>query len=211
MYVPQAFAMRDAAAWRELIDANGFATLVSSGPDGLVATHLPIMLDADRGPDGTLVAHLARANPHGAALDGAEVLAIFHGPHGYISPSWYAAHPAVPTWNYASVHVYGRARVVDDPVRLRDIVGRLVAKYESGRAAPWTMDGLPDSFVGGMLKGIVGVDIEIARVEGKHKLSQNRSAVDRRQVIAALAASGDAGDQALAAYMTRHAPPPVVA
>jgi transcriptional regulator len=211
MYVPQSFAMPDAAAWRELIEANGFATLVSTGPDGLVATHLPVMLDATRGPNGTLVAHLARTNPHGASLDGADVLAIFTGPHGYISPSWYAAHPAVPTWNYAAVHVYGRARLVNEPARLRAIVAGLVDKYESGRAAPWSMTGLLETFVGGMLKGIVGVEIEIARVEGKHKLSQNRSAVDRRQVIAALAASDDADDRALADYMARYAPPPSAA
>lgn len=210
MYVPQSFVMPD-ESWRSLVEANGFATLVSTGPQGVVATHLPVMLDADRGPSGTLVAHLARANPHGGALDGADVLAIFHGPHGYISPSLYAAHPAVPTWNYAAVHVYGRARLVTEPGRLRGIVGRLVEKYESGRAAPWSMAGLPETFIAGMLKGIVGVDIEIARVEGKHKLSQNRSTVDRRQVIAALAASEDAGDRELADYMARHAPPPVAA
>lgn len=209
MYVPQAFAMRDAASWRELIETNGFATLVSMGPDGLVATHLPVLLDTSRGPNGTLVMHLAGANPHGKALDGADVLVIFNGPHGYISPSWYATHPAVPTWNYASVHVYGRACVVDDPTRLRNALAKLVEKYEAGRAAPWSMAGLSQPYVDGMLKRIVGVEIEIARIDAKQKLSQNRNAVDRRQVIDALAASADANDRALADYMTRHAPPPV--
>lgn len=211
MYVPAAFAMRDDAAWRDLVDANGFATLVSSGADGLMATHVPVMLDASRGPRGTLVAHLARANPHGAALDGAEVMVVFQGPHGYVSPSWYAAALAVPTWNYAAVHVYGRARLVSDPGRLQEMVAQLVAKYESGRAAPWSMAGLPAKFIDGMLKGIVGVEIDIARVDGKQKLSQNRSPVDRQQVIAALAASSHADDRALADYMARCAPPPVAA
>lgn len=209
MYVPQAFAVRDAGVWRELVEANSFATLVSGGPEGLVATHLPVMLEPGRGPQGTLVMHLAGANPHGKALDGADVLVVFNGPHGYISPSWYATHPAVPTWNYASVHVYGRARLVDDPARLRDALAGLVEKYEAGRAAPWSMAGLSDAYVDGMLKRIVGVEIEIARVDAKQKLSQNRNAVDRRQVIDALAASPDTNDRALADYMARHAPPPV--
>lgn len=211
MYVPQAFAVRDEATWRALIATYGFATLVSHGPDGLTATHVPVMLEAERGPRGTLVAHLARGNPHGPALDGAEVLTIFQGPHGYISPSCYASHPAVPTWNYAAVHVYGRARLVDEAGRLRNIVSSLVENYEAGREPAWSMVGLPEKFLDGMLKGIVGVEIEITRVEGKHKLSQNRSTVDRRQVIAALANSADAADRALADYMMRHAPPPVAA
>jgi transcriptional regulator len=208
MYVPAAFAEEDLAALHALIDAHGFATLVSSGPDGLVATHLPILLDRSRGPKGTLVAHLARANPHAHGLNGVETLVIFQGPHGYVSPSWYKTHPAVPTWNYVAVHAYGSARTVEDPEALRDMVGRLTAKYENGRVRPWTMDGLPDTFMHGMLKGIVGVEIEIARIEGKLKLSQNRGAPDRRAVIAALSASTDEDDRRLARFMARHAPPP---
>lgn len=208
MYVPTAFAEEDLATLHALIEAHGFATLVSGGPDGLVATHLPILLDRSRGPKGTLVAHLARANPHARGLDGVEALTIFQGPHGYVSPSWYKTHPAVPTWNYVAVHAYGRARIVEDPAALRDMVGRLTVKYEGGRERPWTMDGLPDPFMHGMLKGIVGVEIEIARIEGKLKLSQNRGAPDRRAVIAALSASADEDDRRLARFMARHAAPP---
>jgi len=208
MYIPPAFAERDVAKLHAFMATYGFATIVSNGPEGLVATHVPVLLERDRGPYGTLVAHLARANPHGQALDDAEVLAIFHGPHGYVSPSWYATHPAVPTWNYAVVHAYGRARLVHDEIRLRDIVADLTAKYESGRARPWTVDGLPEQFMHGMLKAIVGVEIEITRLEGKLKLSQNRSAVDRRNVIAALRQSDNAADRALADYMAQHAAPP---
>lgn len=207
MYVPAAFAPADPAALRELISHYGFATLVSNGPDGLVATHIPMLYEPEPAPHGKLVAHLARANPHGAALDGAAVLAIFLGPHGYVSPSWYATHPAVPTWNYAAVHVYGRARVVNDAARLREIVARLVDKYEHGRPVPWSMAGLPERYLHGMIGGIVGVEIDIERIEGKHKLSQNRDAEDRRRVIATLDGSADAQDRALAAYMARHAPP----
>ena len=207
MYVPAAFTPAEDAAVRELMSDYGFATLVSAGAAGLVATHIPVLYDSQPAPHGRLIAHLARANPHGKALDGAEVLAIFAGPHGYISPSWYATHPAVPTWNYAAVHVYGRARLVTDAAPLRAIVQRLVDKYEGGRPAPWSMAGLPERYVHGMLNAIIGIEIDIERIEGKHKLSQNRDAADRRGVIATLEASTDPNDRILAAYMSRHAPP----
>ena len=207
MYVPSAFVPADQGVLRALMSDYGFATLVSSDADGLVASHVPVMYEADPAPNGRLVAHLARANPHAKALADAEVLAIFQGPHGYISPAWYATHPSVPTWNYAAVHVYGRARLVTDPGALRGIVERLVEKYESGRPQPWSTVGLPERYIHGMLNAIVGVEVEIARIEGKHKLSQNRDAEDRRRVIATLEASADPGDRSLAAYMSRHASP----
>jgi transcriptional regulator len=207
MYVPTVFAEKNLETLHALIEDHGFASLVSSTPDGIVATHLPIMLDRTRGAQGTLVAHLARANPHARALDGAEVLAIFLGPHGYISPAWYGQHPSVPTWNYAAVHAYGRARLIDEPERLDAMVRQLVRQYESGRDKPWSADGLPANYMTGMLRGIVGVEVEIARLEGKLKLSQNRNADDRDAVIAALKESPSAEDRALGAYMARHAAP----
>lgn len=207
MYVPAAFTPAEPAALRELMSDYGFATLISGGASGLVATHVPVLYQPEPAPNGRLLAHLARANPHAKALDGAEVLAIFQGPHGYVSPSWYATHPAVPTWNYAAVHVYGRARLVTDETQLRAIVQRLVDKYESGRPAPWSMAGVPERYTHGMLAAIVGVEVDVARIEGKHKLSQNRDAEDRRRVIATLEASADPNDRLLAAYMSRHAPP----
>lgn len=207
MYVPAAFVPADQAVLRELISDYGFATLVSGSADGLVATHVPVMHDPQPAPNGRLIAHLARANPHAAALDGAEVLAIFIGPHGYVSPSWYQTHPAVPTWNYAAVHVYGRARLVTQEARLREIVAQLVDKYEAGRTAPWSMSGLPERYVHGMLNAIVGIEVDVTRIEGKHKLSQNRNDEDRRRVIATLEESRDPQDRLLAAYMARHAPP----
>jgi transcriptional regulator len=207
MFVPPAFAEKNVETLHALIEDYGFGALVSMTSSGMVATHVPVMLDRARGPHGTLVAHVARANPHARALDGAEVLAIFLGPHGYISPSWYGQHPSVPTWNYAAVHVYGRARLIDDPARLDAIVRDLVRQYESGRYKPWSVDGLPAEYMAGMLRGIVGIEIEIARLEGKLKMSQNRNAADRRAVIAALAEAPRAEDQALAAYMAQHAAP----
>lgn len=207
MYVPAVFAEKNLETLYALIEDHGFATLVTNTASGPMATHLPIMLDRARGPQGTLVAHLARPNPHARALDGADALAIFLGPHGYISPSWYGQHPSVPTWNYAAVHAYGRAKVVDDPARLDAMVRQLVEQYESGRANRWTMDDLPADYMKGMLRGIVGVEIEIARLEGKLKLSQNRNAADRKAVIAALNDAASAEDRALGAYMARHAAP----
>ncbi|HEX9462576.1 MAG TPA: FMN-binding negative transcriptional regulator [Alphaproteobacteria bacterium] len=206
MYIPKSFAVDDPELLRAIMASHGFATLISSGPAGLVATHVPVLFEATAAGKGRMIAHLARANPHGETLDGADVLAIFQGPHGYISPSWYAAHPAVPTWNYVAVHVYGRARLVREPERLREIVSQLVDIYEGGRPAPWRMAGLSDDYLRGMLNAIVGVEIDVERLEGKHKLSQNRDAEDRRRVIAALADSADPQDRQLAAYMTEHAP-----
>jgi transcriptional regulator len=207
MFVPPVFAEKNLETLHALIDDYGFGALVSATPDGIVATHVPVMLDRTRGPQGTLIAHLARANPHARALDGADVLAIFLGPHGYISPSWYGQHPSVPTWNYAAVHAYGRARLIEDPARLDAIVRQLVRQYEDGRERPWATDGLPANYMTGMLRGIVGLEIEIARLEGKLKLSQNRNAEDRSAVIAALSGSTSAEDKALGAYMARHAAP----
>jgi transcriptional regulator len=207
MYIPSAFAERNPETLNALIDDYGFATLVSSGPAGLTASHLPMLFDGDRGPHGTLVGHLARANPHASALDGAEAMAVFHGPHGYISPTWYEDHPAVPTWNYAAIHAYGKARLVTGEAALRSIVARLIAKYEAGRMPAWSMEGLPPDYTRNMLKAIVGIEVEVSRLEGKLKLSQNRRAGDRRRVIAALGASTFADDRELAAYMERHAAP----
>ena len=207
MYVPKAFVPADQAVLRELMSDYGFATLVSGGAAGLVATHVPVLYQPEPQPNGRLLAHVARANPHARALDGAEVLAIFQGPHAYVSPSWYATHPAVPTWNYAAVHVYGRARLVNDETRLRAILEPLVDKYESGQPTPWSMVGLPERYTHGMMNAIVGIEIDVARIEGKLKLSQNRDTEDRRRVIATLEASTDPNDRILAAYMSRHAPP----
>jgi transcriptional regulator len=196
MYIPTAFRADDRSALYDLIDRHGFGTLVSVIDGTPFATHLPLLLDRGR---GVLLGHVARANPHWHALAGsAEALAIFHGPHAYVSPSWYAPAPAVPTWNYAAVHVYGTPRLLDE-AGLRDLVGRLVEQYESGRARPWTMD-LPEDYMGKMLRAIVGFEIPIERIEGKFKLSQNRSTEDRAGVIAALAA-GSAEERALAEFM----------
>jgi transcriptional regulator len=211
MYIPTAHAADDAATLHAVMDANSFATIVSGGKQGLLATHVPVLIDRLRGPYGTIVAHVARANPHWQDLAEGEAMVVFQGPHGYVSPRWYAAERAVPTWNYVAVHAYGRARLIWDAIELRALVARLAARHEAGAATPWTLDLLPDKQVGALLKAIVGVEIPVVRLEGKLKLSQNRSAADQHGVVEALAASPEPGDRALADFMTRHVAPMEVA
>ena len=203
MYVPAAFGEKRPEVLHRLIEANSFGLLITGGTDGLFATHLPFLLARDEGENGTLVAHLARANPQARTLAaGAEALVVFGGPHGYVSPTWYAERGGVPTWNYAVVHAHGEAVVVDDAAHTRKHVEALAAKYERGRAAPWAPD-----YDTRRLSGIVGIDIRVARLEGKFKLSQNRSAADRAQVVAQLLATGRDEDAALARLMDAAAPP----
>jgi transcriptional regulator len=198
LYVPKAFAVDDVPALHAFIAAHSFCTLVSPDAQDPAVTHLPLLLERS-GPLGTLTGHVARANPHWQRLEGTEALAIFHGPHAYVSPSWYATHPSVPTWNFVAVHVRGRARLVHDAVALHEIVRRLVDHYEGGREKPWRM-ALPEDYRDQMLRGIVGFHIEITALTGKFKLSQNRPRADREQVIEALSA-GHAGEQDVARLM----------
>jgi transcriptional regulator len=200
IYLPDAFHETDRDALHRLIESHGFATLISPDTDDPVITHLPLLLDRGRGAQGTLIGHVARANPHWHTLEERpEVVAVFHGPHAYVSPSWYGVHPSVPTWNYAVVHAAGRARLLDDPPALEYITTRLVETFESPRATPWRMD-LPSGFQRQMLGAIVGFEIEIAQLSGKFKLSQNRTLDDRRRVVAALEA-GSAPEREVAALM----------
>jgi transcriptional regulator len=190
LYLPGSFAENDRATLQAFIAAHGFATLISPDAKDPQVTHLPLLLDPERGTLGALLGHVARANPHWRLLESrTEVLAIFHGPHAYVSPSWYMHHPSVPTWNYAVVHVQGRARVTHDTRELERIVRRLVERYESARPRPWSMQ-LPADYQAQMLAGIVGFEIEIVRISGKFKLSQNRPLADRPRVAEALSQGG---------------------
>ena len=152
----------------------------------LIASQIPFLVE--RRGDGCCCRAISRAPIRRLPIstDGAEVLAIFPGPHAYISPGWYEAGPAVPTWNYASVHAYGTARAIRDPEWLRDMLDRLSARHEAREAAPWRMRDLPQAYLESMLRGIVGIEIAVSRLEGKFKLSQNRPASDRPRIIAAL-------------------------
>jgi transcriptional regulator len=197
MYIPKAFHVSDSSVLDAFITHNSFATLVSTVDGTLFATHLPLIFDRTHSSPGVLLGHVARANPHWRAFDGQqEALAIFHGPHAYISPSWYTTSPAVPTWNYAAVHVYGVPHIVEDDVWLAHLVDRLVALYEAGMPTPWP-GVLPADFKANLLKAIVGFTMEITRVEGKFKLGQNRPLGDQLGVVRHLEASTEPVAQAL--------------
>jgi transcriptional regulator len=190
MYIPSHFRESDERVLAEFIDAHSFGTLVTIERGLPFASHVPFLYDRE---GHTLHAHLARANPQWQQIaDNAEVLVIFQGPHGYVSPTWYAK-PGVPTWNYTAVHVYGRARAVDDAAATGRHVEKLAARFERGSAAPWVPEYDPR-----MLAGIVGIEIAIREIQGKFKVSQNRSAEDRTRVAARLEARGTDESTALA-------------
>jgi len=198
MYRPSHYAETDRETLHSVIRENPFGILVSLLDGAPCATHLPFVLDGDR-----LLAHMARANPQWQGFsDGVEVLCIFHGPHAYVSPRWYTREKAVPTWNYVAVHVYGAPRIVEDPAECRAMQERLVAEFEAGADAPWSMDGLPGSYLSGMMQAIVNFEVPLTRIEGKFKLSQNRTAADRAGVVAALRSSPRETDRATADLMT---------
>ncbi|MGE5767995.1 MAG: FMN-binding negative transcriptional regulator [Bacteroidota bacterium] len=195
MYVPEAFRLTDRARMAEVMRAFDFALLVTA-PDGHAqASHLPFLYEPDEGPEGTLYAHMARANPQWrdfAALagSGGEALAVFQGPHSYISPTWYATEqPTVPTWNYVAVHAYGLPQVIEEPAAARALIERLAAVQEAGLTPQWTTAGLTDTFMNGMLRGLVAFRIPVARLEAKAKLSQNKTAGQLAAATAVLEAA----------------------
>ena len=203
MYVPTHFAVPDPAACHRMIVENAFGELVTVDEAGApFASHLPFLLDAGRGPHGTLVAHMARANPQWRHFAGGRpALAIFRGAHAYVSPAWYATHPAVPTWNYVAVHAYGVPRAIDEAAAVKAILRRLVDENEAANGTTWRMDGLGEQYLAGMMRGIVAFEMPIDRLEGKAKLSQNRDATDQARVAAALEQSADPTARATAKAM----------
>jgi len=206
MYVPKQFAEDRLEVLHATIARTGLATLVTLGADGLIATHLPLVLDPQAGPFGTLFGHVARGNPqwrdHMASV---EALAIFLGPEAYVSPSWYATKretgKVVPTWNYLTVHAYGSLMIYEDPRRLREHVERLTERQEAHRQDRWRLSDAPEEFVEGLLKGIIGYELPISRIEGKWKMSQNRPDEDRLETIAGLEATARPAEQAVAEVM----------
>lgn len=201
MYTPKHFVETRVEALHGLIRAYPFATLVTRTADGLTANHLPFELVGE-----VLHGHVARGNEL-ARLDGAEVLLVFQGPDGYISPNWYPSkHETgreVPTWNYAVVHVHGRLRVIDDATWLRRLLETLTDHHEAGQPQPWKISDAPDDHIEASLRAIVGLEIAIDRIEGKFKLSQNHPARNRAGVIAGLRERDGDGDAELAAWMTQ--------
>jgi transcriptional regulator len=203
MYIPKHFAIDETAACQRIIVEHGFGELVTLDNASLpFASHLPFLIDPTRGACGTLMAHVARANPQWQHfISGKPALAMFHGPHAYISPAWYATHPAVPTWNYIAVHAYGVPKVVDAPGASEDFLRRLVDANEAANGTTWRMGGLTEEYLGSMLRAIVAFEMPIDRLEGKAKLSQNRDVVDQGKVAEALAASSDPNAQATSRAM----------
>lgn len=199
MYRPLHFDERRPEALRGLVRAHPLATVVLHTDDGLVANHVPLEWIGD-----TLHGHVARGNEL-AHLDGAAVLASFHGPQGYVSPNWYPSKQEtgreVPTWNYAVVHVHGRLRVIDDAAWLRRLLDTLTDRHEASEPHPWSVSDAPEAHVEKMLHAIVGIEIAIERVEGKFKLSQNHPKANRVGVIAGLHRRDGHGDEALAELM----------
>jgi transcriptional regulator len=202
MYIPPAFFESDVPTLHEFIDRHSFGLLVSLHDGAPFASHLPFLLDRTAGGLGTLLGHVARANPQWRQCEGQQVLAVFSGPHTYVSPTWYEAEHVVPTWNYLAVHVYGRVRLVENPDDLLDILRRSVEVYERSMPRPWSV-GQPDTFTERLLKQIVGLRIEVERIEGKWKLNQNHPVERREKVARALAERGDENAAAIAALMRR--------
>ena len=201
MYIPKAFREDDLNTLHKFMREYSFATLITQHEGVPFATHLPLILDAQRGLNGILLAHMARANPqwHDFASE-QEVLVIFQGPHAYVSPSWYEVELSVPTWNYAVVHAYGIPRLLEDNEELYKLLKILIETHEAQFESPWPFQ-LPDDYLQKMMHGIVGFEIEITRLEGKFKMSQNRTESERENVIAALQESSDT--LTMAELMTR--------
>lgn len=204
MYLPKHFERQDAQAMAQLLQLHPLATVAWQSADGLTAEHLPMMWErgAGDGARGTLRGHVARANPVWREAADAEVLAVFQGPQAYITPSWYPSKAetakVVPTWNYAVVHLHGRLRITEDAAWLRALVERLTDTHEAAHAHRWQVSDAPADYIEQMLRAIVGIEIEVTQLQGKWKVSQNRSASDRAGVAAGLGSLGDADAMALA-------------
>lgn len=186
MYLPAHFREDDLPILQAFIRDNSFGILVTQHNGAPFATHLPFLYDAEHGPNGTLIAHVARANPQWQSFgEQQEALAIFSGPHAYITPSWYEVELSVPTWNYAAIHAYGVPEIIEDQDELYAQLKTLIQVNEAGFEQPWTYQ-LPDDYVQTMIRGVVGFTMQITRLEGKFKMSQNRGANDQERVMAEL-------------------------
>jgi transcriptional regulator len=207
MYVPPAFRDDDLVSLRATMRAARLSNLVTATAEGLIATPLPLFLDEAEGFYGVLYGHVARANPQWKSAPAGDAMAIFMGPDAYVTPSWYASKrehgKVVPTWNYVAVHAYGPVEFFEDADRLLDVVTRLTNLHEQPHAVPWTVADAPEPFIRAQLRGIVGVRLPITRLEGKRKMSQNRSAEDRAGVAAGLAESERPTERAVAALIPR--------
>jgi len=208
MYVPSHFEETRSEVMQQFIGEHSLGTLVTLGPTGLNANHIPFEIHPEPSPFGTLRAHVARSNPVWQDVDGGlESMVIFQGPQAYISPSWYPTKKdggrVVPTYNYMVVHAYGRLRTVDDPVWVRSLLTRLTAQHEAGSAQPWTLDEAPADYIDKMLSAIVGIELSITRLVGKWKVSQNQPEMNRVGVESGLRKKGGENSLAMAAAVAK--------
>lgn len=188
LYIPKPHLVEDRKFLQDFMDEFAFADLVTASP-GIRITHIPVLLDRAAAPYGTLFGHIARQNPQSNILDSRPpAVIVFHGPHSYISPKWYNKAEAVPTWNFAVVHASGRLAPVTDPQALRGRLGKLIAKFE-GPDSSYDFAKLPDSFVNGLIGGIIGIEMRIELLEGKFKLGQDRSEADKQALLKSLASA----------------------
>jgi transcriptional regulator len=205
MYTPPAFRDDDEESLRATIRAARLANFITATADGPLATPLPLYLDENKGEHGVIYGHMAKANPQWRVPPLGDGLAIFMGPDAYVTPAWYATKQetgkVVPTWNYVAVHAYGPVEFFDDPGRLLEVVRRLTNLHETERTSPWAVSDAPADFVQAQLRGIVGLRMPITRLEGKRKMSQNRSEADRRGVVNGLSESERPSDRAVAALI----------
>lgn len=203
MYLPKEFKEERVPVMHEAIRQARLGTLITLGPDGMEASHIPMLVDPAPAPFGTLKGHIARANPQWRrASSEVQALAIFLGPDAYITPAWYETKrqsgKVVPTWNYVAIHAYGPLTFYEDADRLLALVTELTETHEAGRAEPWAVSDAPRDYVAGMLKAIVGFELPIARLEGKWKMSQNRPAQDVAGVLEGLAHEDGESQEAIA-------------
>jgi transcriptional regulator len=208
MYVPPAFRVDDIADVHRTMREARSATLVTATQEGLIGTPLPMLLNESEGPNGTLYAHVARANSQWKLTPSGEAMAIFAGPEAYVSPSWYATkqetHKVVPTWNYVAVHAYGPVEFFDDAVRLLEVITRLTNLHEQQRKDRWAVTDAPADFIKAQLRGIVGLRMPISRLDGKRKMSQNRNLADRAGVINGLSESHRPEDHIVASLIPQN-------
>ncbi len=207
MFKQKHYAVDDRAVLKQLIAEYGFGTIVTTVDGAPFATHLPLMVETGADGGDVLLGHVSRGNPQWKGFDGeAQALAMFWGPHAYVSPTWYPnPDKSVPTWLYAVVHATGIPRLIEDARRSRDVIARLVAQYEGDGPEAWSIDRLPDDYRSGQLRGIAAFEMPIDRLEGKFKLNQSKSAEHRQGTIAGLRATGRPLDEDVAAMMEKAA------
>ena len=200
MYLPKHFAVADRSKMHEFIKNNGFGILFSHTGSEPMASHLPFILDENGGEQGLILGHMARANHQWRYADGQQVLVVFHGPHAYVSPTWYQEADTVPTWNYVAVHASGVFKAVEDRAGIEEIVGRITDYYESSQPRPWQAD-FSTPYAEQMIQRIVSFQIEITQLQGKWKLNQNHPEGRRRRVSEQLNTLGGDNDRQIAALM----------